>query len=186
VSLSKKRRFEVFKRDLFTCQYCGRRPPDVVLECDHVTPRCEGGSDDMDNLATSCWECNRGKAGNGLEATLPAVDELARLAAIQEMSERSRVLLQQQESARANEELTASTVETIYQWWDQIVGWCGYFQEASVRHFLRRNLSLPDIREAIETTAFMYEAGKFRGGDASWRYFCGICWSKIRQQEGAA
>lgn len=31
-SISKKLRFEVFKRDGFTCQYCGRMAPDVVLE----------------------------------------------------------------------------------------------------------------------------------------------------------
>lgn len=27
-------RFEVFKRDMFTCQYCGRKAPDVILEVD--------------------------------------------------------------------------------------------------------------------------------------------------------
>ena len=34
-SISKKARFEVFKRDSFTCQYCGRTAPDVVLHLDH-------------------------------------------------------------------------------------------------------------------------------------------------------
>jgi 5-methylcytosine-specific restriction endonuclease McrA len=36
--LSKKLRFEVFKRDGFSCQYCGAHPPDVLLEIDHVIP----------------------------------------------------------------------------------------------------------------------------------------------------
>ena len=35
-TLSKKIRFEVFKRDKFTCQYCGRMSPDVILEVDHI------------------------------------------------------------------------------------------------------------------------------------------------------
>ena len=37
-SASKKLRFEVFKRDLFTYQYCGSQPPEAVLKCDHIEP----------------------------------------------------------------------------------------------------------------------------------------------------
>lgn len=61
VALSKRLRFEVFKRDGFTCQYCGAKPPDTVLEVDHVHPRSLGGLDTLDNLKTACWNCNRGK-----------------------------------------------------------------------------------------------------------------------------
>jgi 5-methylcytosine-specific restriction endonuclease McrA len=48
--MSKKLRFEVFKRDSFTCQYCGKTPPLVVLEVDHIHPVSKGGSCGMDNL----------------------------------------------------------------------------------------------------------------------------------------
>ena len=37
-NLSKSVRFEVFKRDSFKCQYCGKSAPDVVLEVDHIIP----------------------------------------------------------------------------------------------------------------------------------------------------
>ena len=60
-SISKKMRFEVFKKDKFTCQYCGRMAPDVVLEVDHITPVAEGGDNDILNLVTACKDCNRGK-----------------------------------------------------------------------------------------------------------------------------
>lgn len=60
-ALSKKIRFEVFKRDKFTCQYCGRIAPDVILEVDHINPIAEGGENDLLNLITSCRDCNRGK-----------------------------------------------------------------------------------------------------------------------------
>lgn len=60
-SISKKTRFEVFKRDHFTCQYCGRSAPDVVLEIDHINPVVNGGDNDIMNLLTSCFDCNRGK-----------------------------------------------------------------------------------------------------------------------------
>ena len=55
-------RFDVFRRDNFTCVYCGGQSPQVVLECDHVTPVSKGGSDTMDNLVTACSDCNRGKS----------------------------------------------------------------------------------------------------------------------------
>jgi 5-methylcytosine-specific restriction endonuclease McrA len=38
LAVSVRTRFEVFKRDDFTCQYCGRKSPDVVLEADHIVP----------------------------------------------------------------------------------------------------------------------------------------------------
>jgi hypothetical protein len=59
-----KLRFEVFKRDSFTCQYCGRKAPDVVLEMDHINPIRNGGETILLNLITSCFDCNRGKRGN--------------------------------------------------------------------------------------------------------------------------
>lgn len=62
MSISKPLRFEVFRRDSFTCQYCGAKPPDTVLEVDHVHPRSLGGPDALSNLKTACWNCNRGKA----------------------------------------------------------------------------------------------------------------------------
>ena len=52
-------RFQVFKRDRFTCQYCGRSG--VELEVDHIQPLASGGTNDLDNLITACKDCNRGK-----------------------------------------------------------------------------------------------------------------------------
>ncbi len=74
MSVSVRTRFDVFKRDQFTCQYCGRRSPEVVLELDHIVPYCEGGSDDLINLCTSCWECNRGKGGEPLGEVVTGED----------------------------------------------------------------------------------------------------------------
>lgn len=65
-TLSKSTRFEVFKRDKFTCQYCGRKAPDVLLHADHITPVSTGGSNDLMNLITSCADCNLGKGAVGL------------------------------------------------------------------------------------------------------------------------
>lgn len=54
-------RWRVLARDSFTCVYCGRRPPEVSLQVDHKISVKNGGSDELDNLVTSCDECNRGK-----------------------------------------------------------------------------------------------------------------------------
>lgn len=54
-------RFVVLKRDRFTCQYCGRKSPEVSLEVDHVIPVSKGGPTEMANLRTACYTCNRGK-----------------------------------------------------------------------------------------------------------------------------
>lgn len=73
-NLSKKTRFEVFKRDSFTCQYCGRKAPDVVLEVDHIKPVSKGGDNNIINLITSCSSCNNGKSNIPLDVQ----DELAK------------------------------------------------------------------------------------------------------------
>lgn len=65
-SIRKSVRFEVFKRDSFTCQYCGQKAPDVVLHIDHITPVANGGTNDILNLVTSCRECNAGKSDRRL------------------------------------------------------------------------------------------------------------------------
>ena len=59
-----KFRFEILKRDGFKCQYCGRNPrtdKNVILHIDHIIPRSKCGNDEIDNLITSCFECNQGK-----------------------------------------------------------------------------------------------------------------------------
>lgn len=60
-AISKTLRFEVFKRDSFTCQYCGQMSPDVILEVDHINPINNDGDNNILNLITSCFDCNRGK-----------------------------------------------------------------------------------------------------------------------------
>ena len=66
-STGKRLRFEVFKRDHFTCQYCGAQPPDIVLVPDHIVPVKDGGETSIENLLTACEPCNQGKADRRLE-----------------------------------------------------------------------------------------------------------------------
>ncbi len=59
-------RWVILNRDKFTCQYCGRRAPDVILQVDHKVSIANGGSDEESNLITSCSACNIGKSSESL------------------------------------------------------------------------------------------------------------------------
>ena len=54
-------RREVFIRDGYTCQYCGRHSHDLTI--DHVIPRSRGGMHSWDNLVSACKPCNHRKGG---------------------------------------------------------------------------------------------------------------------------
>jgi hypothetical protein len=78
--LSKRIRFEIFKRDGFKCAYCGAPPTAGVLHVDHITPVAEGGTDDPENLVTSCPGCNLGKSAVPLtHQAIPSFDPEAAL-----------------------------------------------------------------------------------------------------------
>ncbi len=51
-------RFNVFLRDSFACQYCGRYCPTHELTFDHVVPRSRGGRTTWNNVVTACQSCN--------------------------------------------------------------------------------------------------------------------------------
>ena len=69
---SGKRRFHIFVRDKFRCQYCATKFQPADLTLDHILPSSRGGSDEPENLATSCRRCNQRK-GNRTpdEARMP-------------------------------------------------------------------------------------------------------------------
>jgi hypothetical protein len=106
MGLSKSVRFEVFARDAFTCQYCGRRPPEVILECDHIHPRSKGGENDLLNLVTSCADCNRGKSAKVISEVAPRPDaDLAFLKTQQEIVEVQRFLKAKKKQDRLHEKM---------------------------------------------------------------------------------
>lgn len=58
-TLTKARRFDVFKRDGYVCRIC--RNAGGELEVDHIVPLAKGGANTMNNLQTVCRACNRSK-----------------------------------------------------------------------------------------------------------------------------
>lgn len=124
-STGKRLRFEVFKRDHFTCQYCGAQPPDVVLVADHITPVAQGGGNEMENLITACETCNQGKADKVLadRAIRPDAD-LMYLETQQEIAELKRF-----QAAKAARDAALASVA------DQLEAtWVGYVNGANDWH----------------------------------------------------
>lgn len=58
-------RYQVLKRDLFSCKVCGASPaknPKVQLHIDHIKPWSKGGLTILENLQSLCEKCNLGKS----------------------------------------------------------------------------------------------------------------------------
>lgn len=125
-SISKKTRFEVFKRDSFTCQYCGAKSPDVNLELDHITPVSKGGDNELLNLVTSCFDCNRGKSNNELSDDSVVVVQREQLSKVQERRNQLELLQMWKEELF---ELENDTVEFL----------CDYITE------VRPSISVSDV-----------------------------------------
>lgn len=62
-TITKAVRFAILERDNHMCQYCGSKATDgVKLQVDHIIPVAKGGTDSLNNLITSCIDCNQGKS----------------------------------------------------------------------------------------------------------------------------
>jgi 5-methylcytosine-specific restriction endonuclease McrA len=59
-------RRNLYRRDGFTCQYCGAQPGTELLSIDHVVPRSRGGRSTWENCVLSCIDCNKRKANHTL------------------------------------------------------------------------------------------------------------------------
>lgn len=168
--ISKTIRFQVFNRDQFTCQYCGRKPPAVTLEIDHVVPHSKGGEDGEDNLITACFDCNRGKGVRSL-GVVP-IDKAARLELAKEraaQAEQYEEFLAEQRRFLAND---VDCIVDIYE--DNFDGWqlTDHARE-SIRRFLGK-LAYSQVQEAMEMACERKEA------DSAFKYFCGICWNWVK------
>ena len=60
--ISKRLRFLVLNRDNFTCRYCWRKSPEVILHIDHSKPFSKWWLTDEANLVTACADCNLWKS----------------------------------------------------------------------------------------------------------------------------
>lgn len=173
MSLSKKLRFEVFKRDGFRCMYCGAHPPEVVLEVDHIVPVAAGGPDDSDNLITSCFNCNRGKSDKDLSVAPMALSEKAAL--IAEREEQLRGYYEVMEAARLRLDEEAWRVISVFE---PDAERYNRARIQSIKKFIGQ-LGFHEVHEAAEIAM----AAGIYSDNRMFKYFCGVCWKKIKGPE---
>lgn len=159
-SLSKSVRFEVFKRDNFTCQYCGAAAPDVVLHVDHINPVAGGGENDIMNLITSCEPCNAGKGARELSDKSVIAKQRQQLADLNERREQLEVMLKWREGLASVDD-------------DYIAAFADKFNAATrtarindhgrsiIRKWLKRH-SLTELLDALDDALGTY----YKDGDA--------------------
>lgn len=167
--ISVKTRFEVFKRDNFTCQYCGAHPPDVLLHVDHINPVSNGGQNDEVNLITSCQDCNLGKGKRLLSnRPKPLIDM------VNEAWEKEQQLIGYNQILADISERVDSDAWTV-------VGALFGRDEVrrdwffGIRNFVK-NLPLQVVLDASEIA----NAKMPYSDNKRFRYFCGICWNRIK------
>lgn len=180
--LSKRQRFEIFKRDEFCCQYCGNRPPKVVLEIDHIVCVADGGTNDAANLVTSCFDCNRGKADVPLTrlpaSSLQTLDERREQA--EQVAALNRFLMEKRDEAEQ------ALIRAGYYWHNKLSHKpedrdrfiFAHERADSVRQFLA-SLCEAEVLEAMDIAHGRFPADLQRDYK-TWKYFCGVCWRKIK------
>lgn len=171
-AISKKTRFEVFKRDGFTCQYCGSHPPAVILHVDHIDPVANGGSNDQDNLVTSCESCNQGKSDRLLSDIPQSLQDKAAL--IVEREEQIKGYQRVMNDRRQRIEDECMEVVDVYERFNE-----GYTLNDASLVTVRRFIEKLGMHEVVGAMERAYSNTKIRKGQ-EFKYFCGICWSKIR------
>lgn len=109
-AISKRVRFEVMKRDSFTCQYCGKSAPEVILHIDHIKPVSKGGNNGILNLVTSCQSCNLGKSNIELSDDSAVIKQQSQLKLMAEKNEQIKMMIEWRESIINAEELLVDSV----------------------------------------------------------------------------
>lgn len=179
-SISKKIRFEVFKRDGFKCAYCGQSPPQVILEIDHVEAVSKGGNSDINNLITSCFDCNRGKSNIPLEKIPPQLSDNLEVLREKEtqLKEYRKFIKKIQERENKDVEYISKIYAGFYGW-----QWTENFKSVSLKRFLS-DLPLHEVENALQITMakFLSKEDTEEFVNKATNYFCGICWNKIRSR----
>lgn len=176
-STGKRLRFEVFKRDEFTCQYCGAHPPAVVLVVDHINPVAAGGDTEINNLITACEPCNQGKSDRPLTSVpMPLADKMEDLAEREAQIEGYREIMDaraarlEDDSWRVADALTPGSSATGFD----------RRQFASIKRFV----DAIGLHATLDAAEIAY-AHVTRSDYQRFRYFCGVCWNRIRRGDDA-
>lgn len=186
MAVSKRLRFEIFRRDNHTCRYCGAAAPDVSLTVDHVVPEALGGSDEADNLVTACADCNSGKTS--VPPGAPLVEDVAqgalrwakameRAAAIQASDQdRFQEFVDHFDALWSDWHVGASDAED-----GEPLPLPGDYTQ-SLHRLYALGLDGEFVKYAIRTAM---EAPRVKTHNV-FRYFAGVCWRHLEERQDIA
>lgn len=152
--ISKRIRFEVFKRDLFKCQYCGAAAPNVLLHIDHIQPIAQSGDNDITNLITACATCNAGKGAVPLSDSSALAKQRSQIEELQERREQLEMMMKWKRGLR---DIKKDTVEEIATYWQEIApGW--NVNQSGQNHIKKwlRQFAIDEITHAMDVAAEAY------------------------------
>jgi len=183
MTVSKRMRYEVLRRDGHRCRYCGAAAPGVMLTVDHVVPVALGGSDDPSNLIAACGPCNAGKSSSSPDAPI--------VAAVDDKAARWANAMAQVAAERAADREWMNTILSDFTRLWEIAGWVDeefnfYYYERdddwgnSIRQLVTAGLNFDDLVELVNVSFENELVTK------KWKYFCGCCWTRIRQNQDRA
>ena len=186
IPVSKKIRFEVFKRDKFICQYCGRSAPDVVLNVDHIKPVAEDGTNDILNLITSCFDCNSGKRDKLLSDDTVIKKQQAQLEALQERKEQIEMMFEWKKGLL---EIDDQITNQLAEYWSELV--TGYSLNDNGKAKLKelsRKYQLDEIMTAMKISSEQYliiENGNYKqeSVENAWKKIGGICYNRKLERD---
>lgn len=172
-------RYEVFRRDNFTCTYCGRSRPEVSLTIDHVIPTVLGGTNQPDNLVTACTDCNSGKSSSNPDQ--PQVQQASESALKWSTAMREAAAIQlARMNARTSQHQAVDQAWTSWHYQDGSVVTRPDNWSQSVDQFLAAGLTLDDVISAIGVAM---AASKIRD---PWAYMCGVAWNVLHDRQEIA
>jgi hypothetical protein len=150
-----------------------------VLEVDHVIPLAEGGTDDIANLATACWDCNHGKAARTLDDRAPTIDFEE---AAERIRQRERQVTSYREAVSERDQRIEDAIEQINAYWEE--RWCGMRSYRPFAHVLRKALEVIPVEEVLDAVDIaLIQRTKYHGYDTC-RYFGGVLKRKVAEAEG--
>lgn len=153
-----------------------------VLNVDHIIAVSDGGGNEDTNLVTSCFDCNAGKSDKPLEVIPEALQAQLeeRTLRLEQMREYNEMLLEERRY------IDEAVRRVSARWYDQISEPGTYsFNpqcQTSIRMFLEK-LPEVDVLDAVDIAIDRIKPELNHDRDA-FKYFCGICWSKIRANSG--
>lgn len=171
--LGKKIRFEVFKRDSFTCQYCGKMAPDIILEVDHIIPVTEGGKNEILNLVTSCFDCNRGKGKTKLSDSTVIKKQQSQLINMNEKIEQLKMIIEWKSEMKDIKEMQIDQINALFE--DGVYRYLSDFQRKRVSIMIRE-FGFEEVYEVTEIAIDQY--GGRNGIEGMLKKMGGICYNR--------